>query len=339
MSGIADTVVVIVGYNNCEDILQCLAALSRAATAPRFDVFICENGGRAAYERLVESLIDAELCRASVKVDSAPPFVAAQRMALRGRSTTLLIGCANDNLGYAGGVNAWLRPLMRQEGWKGVWILNPDAEPAPDALGALVARAETGGKSMVGSTILENGDGERVRFRGGLQWRRLSARSVAIGLGERLDAPIDLAAIEQAMESPSGASMYVTRRCIEQIGLMDDSYFLFFEDLDWGARAKKLGLGYAPTSVVAHKRGTTTGSAGRSAALSRLAVYLQHRNAIHFARRHHPWSVPARIALSALFALRFLLHRAPGASAATLAGLAAGLRGETGAPAWSRSRS
>ena len=337
MSGIAETAVVIVGYNNPDDVVQCLAALSRAARAPRFDVFICENGGRVAYERLIRRLVDQRVCRDSARVAAPPPFMAARRMALRGQSTSVLIGCAEGNLGYAGGVNAWLRPLMDQDGWNGVWILNPDAEPEPDALGALVARAESGRKGMVGSTILETGSEELVRFRGGLQWRPLSARSVAIGLGERLDAPVDLAAIERSMESPSGASMDVTRRCIEQIGLMDDSYFLFFEDLDWGARAKKFGLGYARASIVAHKRGTTTGSAGRGAALSRLAVYLQHRNAIHFVRRHHPWSLPARIALSTLFALRFLLHRAPGNSAATLAGLAAGLRGERGVPAWSRS--
>ena len=88
-----------------------------------------------------------------------------------------------------------------------------------------------------------------------------------------IHAPIDLPAIERAMDSPSGASMYVTRRCIEQIGLMDESYFLFYEDLDWGVRAKKHGLGYASDSIVAHQRGTTTGSAGRSTALSRLSVY------------------------------------------------------------------
>ncbi|MCI4677043.1 glycosyltransferase family 2 protein [Rhodoblastus acidophilus] len=342
---IAEAVVLIVGYNNPNDIANCLAALARAAAVPRFDVYICENGGRAAYERLVRRLIEENLCRACAEAGDArgeappSPFLAVQRLELGSRPATVTVGWAEANLGYAGGVNAWLRPLMGREGWKGVWILNPDAEPAPDALGALVARAEDGGKGMVGSTILEAGSEEVVRFRGGLQWRKLSARSVAIGLGERLGAPIDLPAIERAMDSPSGASMYVTRRCVEQIGMMDESYFLFFEDLDWGVRAKKLGLGYASTSVVAHRRGTTTGSAGRGAALSRLAVYLQHRNAIHFVRRHYPWTLPLRIAMSIAYAVRFALNRAPGAGAAALEGMSAGIRGETGAPSWHRNPS
>jgi N-acetylglucosaminyl-diphospho-decaprenol L-rhamnosyltransferase len=222
------------------------------------------------------------------------------------------------------------------DGWKGAWILNPDTEPEAGALAALVGRAELGGKGMVGSTILEAGSDDVVRFRGGLHWQRFAARSIAIGLHESIGAPFDLCAVENAMDGPSGASMYVTRKCLDQVGLMDESYFLFFEDLDWGVRAKKLGLGYASTSIVAHQRGTTTGSAGGLAAMSKLAVYLQHRNGIHFVRRHFPWSLPVRIAVSILHAFRFLIHRAPGNFLATLEGVLAGLKGETGQPDWHR---
>lgn len=339
---IAEVAVLIVGYNNPGDIAQCFAALSRAAPSPCFDIFVCENGGRQAYLGLIRRLVEETGCCVVAEGADAQgepltaPFLATQRLKLVSRPANVVVGCANDNLGYAGGINAWLRQLTDRDGWKGVWILNPDAEPTPGALSALVARAEAGGKGMVGSTILEAGSEKVVRFRGGLHWQKLAARSVAIGLAEQLDAPIDLAAIERAMDSPSGASMYVTRRCIEQIGLMDESYFLFFEDLDWGVRAKKLGLGYASASIVAHQRGTTTGSAGRSAALSRLSVYLQHRNAIHFVRRHYPWTLPVRIAASTFYAARFLVHSAPSSCVAALEGMIAGIRGETGPPKWYR---
>jgi GT2 family glycosyltransferase len=340
MTDETEVLVLIVGYNNPGDIGNCLAALSRATATPRFDIFICENGGLPAYRELIRRLVEEQVCRdAAMEKQSelaSDPFVAIDRLELAGRSSRVVVGCAKDNLGYAGGVNAWLRRLLDCDGWKGVWILNPDAEPAPDALRALVARAEGGDKGMVGSTILEAGSDEIVRFRGGLQWRKLSARSVAIGLGERLDAAIDLPAIERALDSPSGASMYVTRKCIEQIGLMEDSYFLFFEDLDWGVRAKSLGLGYASNSIVAHRRGTTTGSAGRPTALSKLAVYLQHRNAIHFVKRHYPWTLPIRLLFSLASAMRFLAAGAPTNFIAVLEGMSAGLRGETGPPVWRR---
>jgi GT2 family glycosyltransferase len=136
------------------------------------------------------------------------------------------------------------------------------------------------------------------------------------------------------LRSVSGAaSMYVTRRCIERIGLPDESYFLFFEDLDWGVRSKSVGLGYASASIVAHKRGTTTGSAQKLASLSRLSAYLQHRSAIHFIRKFFPWTLPIRVFVSLLYALRFLLSWAPHIAMATLEGMFAGLKGETCRPA------
>jgi N-acetylglucosaminyl-diphospho-decaprenol L-rhamnosyltransferase len=341
----AQVAVLIVGFRNSADIRGCLAALSGAGIDPNFDVFICENGGEDAYRRLIHELVEGRgPCLAveqrgkSCELETSR-FLDVRHLRFRARSSNVWVGCANENLGYAGGINAWLDQVLNISGWKGIWILNPDTEPEPCALAALVERAETGRKGMVGSTILEAGRSDQVRFRGGLHWQKFAARSIAIGLGEHLDAPHDLLAIEAAMDSPSGASMYVTRRCIEQIGLMDESYFLFFEDLDWGVRAKASGLGYASESIVGHKRGTTTGSARDFAGMSRLSVYLQHRNGIHFVRRHFPWALPVRVLVSLLYAVRFLLGRAPNNFLATLEGVWAGLKGELGRPSWHRQAS
>lgn len=337
----AEVAIIIVGFRNADDIVQCVHALARAAATPNFDIYICENGGRESYERLVSHLTDESCGLQELSPCEIPGgserFLATRCLKFPSRPSNVLIGCATDNLGYAGGINAWLRGLVQVDGWKGVWILNPDTEPAPDALAALVSRAEVGGKGMVGSTILESGRDDIVRLRGGLHWQKFSARNIAIGFNEQVGAPFDLSAVEDAMDSPSGASMYVTRSCVEKIGLMDESFFLFDEDLDWGVRAKKLGvaLGYASGSIVAHRGGTTTGAA-TGMSMSKLAIYLQHRNAIHFVRRHFPWTLPVRVAVSSLYALRFLANRAPKSFVAVLEGVLAGLKGETGQPSWHR---
>jgi N-acetylglucosaminyl-diphospho-decaprenol L-rhamnosyltransferase len=339
---ISEVAVLIVGFRNSDDIATCLAALSRPKSSPSFDVFICENGGPEAYNRLIRDLLAEQgpcLRREPFGISIDPGenrFTHVQRLRLRVGSSNVWIGCATGNLGYAGGINAWLIPLSRIGGWRGVWILNPDTQPAESALAALFERAESGGKAMVGSTILDSDELEHVRFRGGLSWQKIAARDVAIGLGERLDAAPNIAAVEDAMASPSGASMYVARWCIETIGPMDESYFLFYEDLDWGIRAKHLGLGYASDSIVVHKRGTTTGSARNAAAIPKLSVYLQHRNGIHFVRRHFPWALPVRVAVSLLHAVRFLMRQAPNNALAAIEGLVAGLKGEVGRPSWHR---
>jgi N-acetylglucosaminyl-diphospho-decaprenol L-rhamnosyltransferase len=335
---IAEVGVVIVGFRNQSDIAHCLTALSKAALEPNFDVFICENGGEESYRQLLQALVapDGACEAADALTDStaikSDQFIDLRRLQFRARPSRVWVGCATENLGYAGGINAWLRAMQPFAGWKGVWILNPDTEPDVDALAALVDRAETAGKGMVGSTIVDVGSSEEVRCRGGLHWQRLAARTITLGRGEPLDARSDVTEIEAAMDSPSGASMYVTRRCIDTIGTMDERYFLFFEDLDWGVRAKSCGLGYARASLVRHKRGTTTGSAKSLSAMPRLSVYLEHRNGIHFVRKHFPWTLPIRIVVSFMYASQFLLHRAPDNFGAALAGVFAGLRNEVGRP-------
>ena len=338
---IAEVAVLIVGFRNSADIVECLTALSCAPNKPAFDVFICENGGISFYRDLIQELTGEKGPCVSMNLSpvsnlSGNLFSEILRLRFRSGSSNVWIGCATENLGYAGGINAWIRPLLNLHDWKGIWILNPDTVPDPLALAALVERADLGGKGMVGSTILDDEESNRVRFRGGLHWQRLAARGISIGLNQHLDAPHNLLDIEAALDSPSGASMYVTRHCIEKIGLMDESYFLFFEDLDWGVRAKSLGLGYASASIVAHKRGTATGSARSLAAMPKLSVYLQQRNGIHFVRRHFPWSLPLRIVISYLYAARFLLSGATLNFFAALKGVAAGLRGEVGKPSWHR---
>src|SRR4051812_25787455 len=77
----------------------------------------------------------------------------------------------------------------------------------------------------------------KVTCRGGLHWRKLMTRPAAIGFSEHVDAPVNPDFIETKMDCASGASMYVTRCCINQIGLMDERFFLYYEDLDWGLRA------------------------------------------------------------------------------------------------------
>ncbi|UZE48031.1 glycosyltransferase family 2 protein [Rhodopseudomonas sp. P2A-2r] len=332
---VAEVAILVVGYRNAADIVGCLAALSEAAISPRFDVFICENGGRDPFLQLVEQLTAARICeRSSKPCDLNHEFAEVECLRLRARAAKVWVARAHSNLGYAGGINAWLRPLTLVAGWNGIWVLNPDTVPQPNALAELVERAEGGGKAMVGSTILEAGEDSRVRFRGGLRWQTSLARVVAIGLGDSLSAAHDPSAIEAVMDSPSGASMYVTRSCVEHIGLMDDAYFLFYEDIDWGVRAKPLGLGYASNSVVGHKRGTTTGSSGTLKSVSGLSVYLEHRNGIRFVRRHFPHTVWLRLAISCCYALRFLLAGSPRNFGFVISGLVAGLRGETGRPKW-----
>lgn len=226
---------------------------------------------------------------------------------LRQRSSSVWVARATHNLGYAGAINAAIDRLRILSSWDGLWILNPDTRPAPRALAELVGRAKNGAKGMVGSTIVQAGAENIIRCRGGHRWVPLTGRAVTLGLNDRIGAPVDVSKVEADLDCISGASMFVTRACLEQIGPMDERFFLYYEDIDWGVRAKRLGLGYAVASVVAHSGGTTLGSPSvRRTDRTWLAIYLENRNRIHFTRKVYPLWLPLTYFVSVLHGLRYL---------------------------------
>jgi len=334
-----EVAILIVSFRNPQDVLACVTALSRSKAEPSFDIFVCENGGTEWFHELCDVLTGPQGPCAAVSGDApdslgaaAGRLVGVKCLALKTRTARVWIGSAAQNLGYAGGINVWINRLLSIPRWQGAWILNPDAEPAPGALQALVDRAVGSNKGMVGSTIVPSIDSNYVHCRAGHRWRKLRTSLALIGLGDLIDGPVDLHSIEAALDCIAGGSMYVTRACLEKIGPMDERFFLFYEDADWSIRARDCGLGYAPDSVVPHKGGTTIGSARGRAQRSRLSVYLESRNHLHFVRMHWRWYLPFAIVAGLADALGYLLALSPKNCKAAMEGLLAGMRGETGRP-------
>jgi GT2 family glycosyltransferase len=330
------TVVTIVGFGNASDIVDCLRALANADPQPAFEVFIAENGGADAMDRLVDA-VDG-ICRAvaenGVRSDPSVTVRTRQFRLIRadGVSGSLVhISEMTENLGYAGAINAWLRPLLQLPGWDGVWILNPDTEPAPSALRALVEYAKCERKGMVGSCIISPAKPHHVHMRG-LAWRKVMAKTLAIDRHAPVAMVPDSAEVEARVHAPSGASCYVTRALIERIGLMDERYFLYFEDLEWGCRTQQLGgSGYAHRSIVLHKCATTIGPSSVHTA-SPLSVYLATRNGILFVRQRYPRWLLWTILMQFVHISRFGLRGAVTNMWAGFRGLMAGIHGEVGRP-------
>jgi N-acetylglucosaminyl-diphospho-decaprenol L-rhamnosyltransferase len=342
MSFPAKIAVIIVGFRNAADIAACLRALARAKKEPTFEVFIAENGGHAAMDALITVLPAAGgPCRSVSESDlpiDAPMIVRRRLFRLVGADETdgsrVHVAEMAENLGYAGGINVWLRPLLQIPGWQGVWILNPDTEPTPSALAELVDYSVRRGKGMVGSCLTPSGHPDLVHSRG-LAWRKLAAKAWAVDYQTPIAPAPNPDDVEARLTAPSGASVYVTRHLIEQIGLMDERYFLYFEDLEWGYRAKNAGgVGYAHSSVVPHTGGTTIGTSRTRATLSPLAVYLEVRNRILFVRDKYPAWLPWTVVMQIFHIASFGAVGAFKNMLVGLQGLVAGILGEVGRPDW-----
>lgn len=322
--------VAIVSYDSHEDVADLLRALEGQSWSD-LSVHFCENAGEAAYGRLLAAIAAAggALGAAEPRADVAGVAESANGRLASGR--TIAAHRASGNLGYAGGVNACIRALAPGS-WEMVWILNPDTIPERDALAELAARLGQGGCGAVGGRIVYTESG-KVQSYGG-RWRALMARGLNLGLGDDLSDKPDAAEIERRMDFVSGACMLVSATFIEHVGLMDESYFLYCEEVDWCARRGALKLGFAPRAVIRHSHGKTIGSHRDRRLRSKLSVYLDERNKLLFTRRRHPAILPIVAITTFLLNAQYLTAGAWANYGHAISGWWAGLRGLTGRPPW-----
>ena len=182
------------------------------------------------------------------------------------------------NLGYAGGVNVGVRLALKQ-GAALVWVLNPDTLVDPEALGALLeVHASLPKPGVIGSLQL-NDTSDRLYFYKGVITRDGKARHAHANEPRSQVPELALATIGET-DFVNGASMLFSKRVIEEVGLMPEDYFLYYEDVDWSLRVAAQGFQnrVAYRSLVRHLR------SGPGA--NYVLEYYSRRNEYFFRRRH-----------------------------------------------------
>ncbi len=308
MSSSSHVAVIIVGFRNPADIRRCLESLERS-THTEFAVYICENGGDEAFKTLRAAIPER----------------------LSGGQPVLVLN-PGENVGYAGGINECIAAAGHT--YAAAWILNPDTEAYPAALAALLKRLDKGDVDAVGSMMV--GEKGEVQSYGG-RWRAWRAVGGSIGLFAHMSDPVDARAVESAQAYLIGASMLVSRKFIDVTGPMQADFFLYAEEVEWCLRAgrKGLKLGFAPEAVVIHHQGTTTGWVGPFNKRPKLSIYLDARNRIRLTRQMTPWLLLTAVPYILIHSLwRYARRGAWRQVGYVFEGVWAGLRGESGRPAW-----
>ena len=213
--------VVIPTWDGLELLRGCLTALSQQ-TRPADEVVVVDNGSRdGTAEALSEQWPD-------VRVVALP-----------------------ENLGFAGGVNAGIRASTGER----VVLLNNDALARPDFLAELLAADARGGPRLGAVTAKVVGDDGRLQDTGDF----LTAWGLAVqrGNGEPDDGRYDH---DLDVTSACGGACLWRREALEDVGLLAEEFFAYFEDLDLGLRARLRGwhVRYAPAAVVVHAVSATS---------------------------------------------------------------------------------
>lgn len=318
--------VVLVNFNSWRDTVDCLETLFRS-DFPDFRVLVCDNGssdgslgelsnwaeGNSGYHPPAGEL--ARLRRSGL--ERPVRYARYQREEaetggdLADDAPLVLVDCGG-NLGFAGGNNVGLRYALARGDFEFAWLLNNDTVVEPDAMSRLVQRlAEVPGGGLGASTLLHYGEPGRVQALGGGWYCKSLGLAWHLGRLGRWPRTVDREAVERRMSYPVGASVMVSRPFLQEVGLMCEEYFLYFEELDWVLRARgRFRMVYAPESIVYHKVGGSIGTSSNPGRKSLACDYWNARNRIFFTRRFFPWALPTvYLALFGTLLTRIILGR------------------------------
>jgi GT2 family glycosyltransferase len=202
---------------------------------------------------------------------------------LRSRWPQVVALDTGSNLGFAGGNNLGIRDALAA-GAEYVLLLNNDAQLLPGALGELLASLEAAGPAAWAAApkILYRANPDVVWSAGGRfdWWRGLS---IDRGWNERDRGQYDR---PELMEFANACCLLVRAQIFREVGLLDDGYFMYFEDSELSARAGRRGarVAYRPAARVLHDvQGSSGGTAGGS---SPVALYYWTRNRCRFVARN-----------------------------------------------------
>jgi GT2 family glycosyltransferase len=202
----------------------------------------------------------------------------------------LTIMRSGENLGFAGGCNVGVRAAGLSH-FDYFWFLNADTVIDGRALVELLERAEGDSRiGMVGSTVRFYETPDIVQAMGGAHLNRSNGTSWHIGQGTKVaDIPEDVSGIERQMDYVMGASMLVSAKYIQDVGLMEEDYFLYFEEIDWALRGSRdFQFGFAPRSYVFHKWGVNSHKA-----MPVFSARYYYRNRLRFVARFLPERISA----------------------------------------------
>jgi len=198
-----------------------------------------------------------------------------------------------SNSGYAAGNNLGINSIIERDiDFKTAWFLNPDTKVRKNAGVELINHIKHNNSHIVGSR-LEDEDGtpqsSHFNFPGIITQ---ISDGLRLGIFDKvfknklITKPISNN-IEQA-DWLSGASFMVTKQYIDTVGLMDDEYFLYFEELDYclqGAR-NNMPCWHVPTSRVYHAVGAATGISDHRKKSPRRPQYWFDSRTLYFSKNY-----------------------------------------------------
>lgn len=253
--------ILVLNYNNAIDTIECLDSLL-ALDYDNYTTVIIDNHSKDNSERLLKEWI---------KLHNDERFIFIQ---------------TGENKGYAGGNNIGIRYALKQGDMNYIWIINNDTILDKNALKEIILKFQKDVRlGICGSKMIYSWDKSKVQGYFG-------EINPILGTSKHI---ISWPVFNRKHKYVIGASLCLRREVILSIGLLEERYFLYFEEPDICLRAQKRGyhIDCATRSIVYHKEGASIGGgAGNVKYKSKLSDFYMIRNRILFTRKFYPYFIP-----------------------------------------------
>lgn len=247
MPALPKIAIIILHWNSVRDTLACLDAVSRLEYE-RLQVIVVDNGSTDG---------SAEMIRACHP------------------QATLLSSA--ENLGYAGGNNFGMRYAL-DHGADYFWLLNDDVLIAPDSLAVLISAAQANSAvGFLGPLVYLREEPQSILSAGGFIGSDHTAYQR--GLGEPDQG--QYAGIQE-VAFVSGCALMASREMVDRVGILDEDFFAYQEEIEWCYRARQAGFKVLFVSQAKAWHPDTR----RRDQFSPVVTYYITRNSLLFARKH-----------------------------------------------------
>lgn len=305
-----DAGIIIVNFNGTNDTVECLHSLHLSSYS-NYNVYLVDNG--SSLHNFEEYLIRIkEAGELFNEVRALIDSVSSERISLiekyfhtiqttddqqhpLNQKKVLYLIFNETNKGFAAANNQGIQTAQKLNA-EYFWLLNNDTVIESDSLQALIRFAEKiktkkQQPGLIGSKVLFYHNRNIIQTIGGV-FNPYTSRQYHKGLNEIDNGQFDTDKIK--IDYPYGASIFFDRNFLNQVGFMSEKYFLYFEELDWATRSKRLGFEsrFCFDSRVFHKQGNSTGKK-MNKARSPFNTCLKSRNLLLFYHQFYFFLLPA----------------------------------------------
>lgn len=290
------TAIILVNYNSYSDTIECLETVL-LQTDELYNVFIIDNSNdRTKLLYFIHQVNNLLLKIKLFKHENIFNYSLNEESFLSCDKSYKVQLISSPNNGFAAANNIILRYILANKEYKYIWLLNNDTLLQKNTFGDLkrdfLKKSQKIKLGMLGCVLVYANNPDFVQGVGGLYYKFLGTTKHVLE-GSYLKEYS--AKKKYHIDYPIGASIFISREFLRDVGLLEESYFLYFEELDWAYRGmkKKWVCDYAEDVIIFHKAGVSIKGKNRfNKRSSDLADFYFYRNRLKFTLNNEPFFTP-----------------------------------------------